>query len=72
MASIYWPVIISSLSSSFRIWIWKTEVRPGMCVKEFLITFRAYKPSSEPTNTIWQEGQQDHKSFKKGKLVVPR
>lgn len=54
-------MIISSLSRSFKIWIWKTEVRPGMWVKEFFITFRAYKPSSEPTRTIWNEDT-NHKS----------
>lgn len=52
---VYWPVIMSNLSSSLRIWIWKTEVRPGTWVREFLITFRAYRPSSEPTITIWKE-----------------
>lgn len=49
------PVIMSNLSSSLRIWIWKTEVRPGMWVREFFITFRAYRPSSEPTITIWKQ-----------------
>src|SRR4029434_4385974 len=42
-----------SLSCSLRIWIWKTLPKPGMCVREFLMTFRAYRPSSEPTRTIW-------------------
>lgn len=52
---VYWPVIMSNLSSSLRIWIWKTEVRPGTWVREFFITFRAYRPSSEPTITIWKQ-----------------
>lgn len=51
------PTIISSFSCSLMMWIWKTDPKPGMWVREFLITFRAYRPSSEPTRTICSTAQ---------------
>lgn len=46
------PTIISSFSSSLMTCIWKTDPSPGMWVREFLMTFSAYSPSSDPTRTI--------------------